>query len=205
MLTPALYSPLTMVEYAGRMCYNSTDKMGLTADSSNEFTKKLIKNGHDSPLEFLDIVFNIVTSRDVLAELTRHRIASYAVQSQRYVTPETGEDKNIAFIKPEFYLQFDGIHYDRRTNIWVNACRVSEEMYYEMLKAGTKKEDARKVLNNSVATELVMKMNARELRHFFSLRTSKAAYPEMRRLAAMMLYEAQKIPVIFDEFKLNGE
>lgn len=206
MLTPSLYSPLTMVEYAGRTCYNSTDKMGLTETSSNEFVRKLIKNGHESPLEFLDITFHLVTSRDVMAELTRHRIASYSIQSQRYVAPiEDDGERHVEFIKPEFYCRFEDGVYDRMTDIWVNACKASEQMYFWMLKVGAKKEDARKVLNNSVATEIVMKMNARELRHFFSLRTSKAAYPEMRKLARMMLIEARKIPVVFDDFKVDEE
>jgi thymidylate synthase (FAD) len=202
MLTPSLYSPLIMVEYAGRTCYNSTDKMGLTETSSNEFVRKLIKNGHESPLEFLDITFHLVTSRDVMAELTRHRIASFSIQSQRYVAPVQDDgEKHVEFIKPEFYRQFE----DRMTDTWIMACKASEQMYFLMLKAGAKKEDARKVLNNSVATEIVMKMNARELRHFFSLRTAKAAYPEMRRLAKMMLVEARKIPVVFDDFKVDEE
>lgn len=55
-----------------------------------------------SPLEFEDVTVELVTSRDVMAELTRHRIASFAIQSQRYVMDDKTGD--ISFIRPDYYL-----------------------------------------------------------------------------------------------------
>jgi len=71
------------VEYAGRNCYRSHDK--ITDDSYVRFNHSLIQRGHHSPLEFAHVTLEIVTSRDVMAEITRHRMASFAIQSQRYV------------------------------------------------------------------------------------------------------------------------
>jgi thymidylate synthase (FAD) len=61
-------------------------------------------------------------------------------------------------------------------------------------------EQARSVLPNSLKTEIVMTANLREWRHFFKLRTSAAAHPQMREVAIPLLAEMKvRIPVIFDD------
>ena len=67
------------IEFAGRNCYASQDK--ITENSYQKFLASLIRRGHGSPLEFADVTFDLTTSRAVLAELTRHRLASYCVES----------------------------------------------------------------------------------------------------------------------------
>ena len=108
-----------------------------------------------------------------MAEITRHRLASFAIESQRYVNLSG----DIAFIRPLFYK--DG---DRATDFWLECMKDAEESYHFMQECGLLPEDARKVLPNSTATRIVMKANLREWRHVFGLRMSKAAYPEMRML-----------------------
>lgn len=188
------WSGLYLIEMAGRTCYNSNAKMKWLPQEAGQFAKKLIRSKHDSPIEFMDFTFTLKTSRDVLAELTRHRIASFAVQSQRYVEYKD-DGGGVEFIKPEFLKSEPSIRYD----IWKESCAQSERAYFDMLRAKAHKEDARKVLNNSVATIVMVKMNARELRHFFKLRASKGAYPEMRKLANLMLDTVKRVPGIFDD------
>ena len=55
-----------------------------------------------------------------------------------------------------------------------------KKVYHKLLECGWLSQDARKVLPNSTATKIVMKANLREWRHIFALRTSPAAYPEIR-------------------------
>ena len=95
---------LKKIEIAGRNCWRSEGK--ITEDSYLPFVKSLIKRGHCSPIEFGTIMFEMTTSRDVMAELTRHRVASFAIESQRYVN-ESEEDGGIRFIKPLFFLPVD--------------------------------------------------------------------------------------------------
>ena len=71
-------------------CYSSAgvDDLldGLTPESSRAFVEKLASLGHESPTEHAVFTFAIEgVSRSLLAQITRHRIASYSVQSQRYV------------------------------------------------------------------------------------------------------------------------
>lgn len=132
----------------------------------------------------------IVTSRDVMAEITRHRHASFAIQSQRYVTDDkTGE---ISFIRPEFYVDRDSLSQDPKkwcaSRKWEESC-LNEELDYKYLKhdCSMPAQDARKVLGNSVATVIGMKANLREWLHIFELRSSSAAYPEMRKMMSLVI------------------
>ena len=72
-------------------------------------------------------------------------------------------------------------------------------VYKRLLDAGIPAEDARYITPQAVPTELIMTMNARELRHFFSLRTCHRAQWEIRRLAeAMLMICHQTAPELFD-------
>jgi thymidylate synthase (FAD) len=190
------------IEVAGRNCWRSEEK--ITDDSYKTFIANLRKRGHESPLEFGEIVLDIMTSRDILAEITRHRLASFAVESQRYVN-ESKDDGGIKFIKPLFYQPFDPF-YDYNVNngavhngiyeasrLWDDAMLLAEDEYNRMISLGMKNQDARKVLPNSTACRIVMKINLRELLHIYALRSSPAAYPEMRELMRLLKIEVDKV------------
>lgn len=200
MLNPTIdngVSAMQAIEFAGRNCYQSQDK--ITDTSYEKFIRNLISRGHETPLEFAQASFEIVTSRDVMAELTRHRLASFCISSQRYVKADKTGD--IAFVRPEFYYG-EGV-IDSLPDVtchWLKSMRESEESYQRMIEAGASAQDARTVLPNSTATKIVCSMNLRELRHFFKLRTSSGAYPPMRRLASDMLELCKLVfPVVFED------
>ncbi len=190
------------IEFAGRNCWQTEGKINV--NSYREFLEKLRKRGHESPIEFATIKFDMMTSRDVMAELTRHRHASFCIESQRYVNEYKG-DGGIRFIRPLFYKPFDEV-YDYRLNLgekrdieyeasrkWDDAMELAEDAYNQMIDMGMKNQDARKVLPNSTACRIVMKCNLRELLHIYALRSSPAAYPEMRELMRLMKIEVDKV------------
>lgn len=190
------------IEIAGRNCWRSEEK--ITEDSYRAFLSNLRKRGHESPIEFGDIMYGMVTSRDVMAELTRHRVASFAIASQRYVN-ESKDDGGIKFIRPLFYKVFDP-YYDYRLHTgdnrdkeyeasrkWEDAMELAEDAYNRLIAIGMKNQDARKVLPNSTACRIVMKVNLRELLHIYDLRSSPAAYPEIRRLMELLKIETDKV------------
>ena len=79
-----------------------------------------------------------------------------------------------------------------------------ENEYMELIEVGAKPQEARSILPNSIKTEIVMTMNLREWRHFFKLRCDKAAHPQMREVANMILEEFRKeIPVVFDDLEVQ--
>ena len=184
---------LKSIEFAARNCYASQSKM--TPDSAEPFIKELITRGHEAPLEFAHATFDITTSRAVLAELTRHRLASFCVESQRYIDEKKTGD--IDFIIPEWYNEE---HKTDAEKLFELSCGLAEDSYGRLRAMGMKPEQAREVLPNATACRIIMCANFREWRHIFRLRTSPAAYPAMRSLMNMMLHDAQThIPVVFDD------
>lgn len=200
LLKPAPGKGLTLlkaIEFAGRNCYASHAKT--TEDSCLRFTKSLIERGHETPLEFADLTFDITTSRAVLAEMTRHRLASFCVESQRYI--QEAKTGDITFILPEWFDSESGDSIVRNGSAaWYDAMLSAESTYKTLISLGMKPEQAREVLPNSTACRIIMKANVREWRHIFELRCSPAAYPQMRSLATKMLkLSADAVPVAFDD------
>lgn len=148
-----------------------------------------VESGHTSVLEHAVFTFQVEgISRACLAQLTRHRLASFDVQSQRYVKLDDPE-----LVIPPSILQ------DRELTQEVEECMMySMETYRKILTAGIPAEDARYVTPQAVPTKLIMTMNARELIHFFSLRTCNRAQWEIREMADRMLKICRKVsPQIF--------
>ena len=88
--------------------------------------------------------------------------------------------------------------------IWMKSCLESEKRYFELLELGATPQEARSVLPNSLKTEIVVTMNWREWRHFFRLRASKAAHPQMREVAYALLEEmVKRIPALFEDVVEN--
>ena len=140
-------------------------------------------SGHESVIEHASFTFRVEgVSRALLAQITRHRLASFSVQSQRYVQMD-----NMPYVTPPTIAENDGAKaaYDRLMG------RI-EEMYHLLIEHGIPAEDARFVLPNACCTRFLMTMNTRELRHFFSLRCCNRAQWEIRALADAMLRECVK-------------
>lgn len=181
---------------AGRLCYSDVGieelKEQLTQEKIEDILKRIIKSGHLSVLEHASFSFGIEgVSRALLAQLTRHRIASFSVQSQRYVKFKNGVD----FVIPPT-IQKDKTLL-AKYNEFLN---LSQQYYNDFLQAGIPAEDSRYVLPNASATKIVLTMNARELRHFFALRCCNRAQWEIRDMACQMLKLAKEIaPVLFED------
>lgn len=146
-------------------------------------------SGHESVLEHAVFTFRVEDiSRVTLAQLTRHRLASFSVQSQRYVKLEDPE-----LVVPESI----------RTSAFAaeaeSSMRYMLNLYHRMVEAGIPAEDARYITPQAVPTSLIVTMNARELRHFFSLRCCNRAQWEIRKLANEMLKLCKKeAPILFE-------
>lgn len=158
------------------------------ADNYQRSLQHAMESGHTSVLEHAVFTFRVEgLSRAALAQLTRHRLASFDVQSQRYVKLD-----NWKAVIP------DSIAKSGLLNEAEGCIRNSMDVYRRLMEAGVPAEDARYVTPQAVTTTLIMTMNARELLHFFSLRTCNRAQWEIRRLADQMLKLCMaECPVIF--------
>lgn len=195
---------LQKIEKAARICYKSEDKITDDGESAKKIVSALIKSGHEAMIEHSQLTVKFICDRGVSHELVRHRLFSFAQESQRYCN--YGKDKfgvNVTFIRPCFWDDNDD-HTKRFYNMWVDQCEKAEEKYLQMLSLGAKPQEARTVLPNSTKTEIVVTGNYREWRAFFKLRVDNAAHPQMRQLTIPLLKELkEKIPVIFDDINPN--
>lgn len=147
--------------------------------------------GHGSVIEHASFTFSLEgVSRAMTHQLVRHRIASYTQQSQRYVTYDALESyvtpKSISD-RPEAKRAFD------------ETLEAILKTYQKLLELKIPKEDARFILPNAAKTNIIVTMNARELRHFFNLRCCRRTQWEMREAAVEMLKQAKKAaPALFE-------
>ena len=188
------YELLRKIEKIGRVCYKSEDK--ITETSAEKFAENIIKNGHESVIEHEKISVRIICDRGVSHEIVRHRIASFSQESTRYCNYHKDKfGKELTVIKPIFWEENS-----EEYKLWVETMQNIEDNYNKLIEMKAKPQEARSILPNSLKTEIVVSMNLREWRHFFKLRTSLKAHPQMREIACGLLEEfKQKIPVIFDD------
>lgn len=197
--------PEKTVAAAAKLCYSKSDvtqiSEKLTDESAAKFVKHLASLGHESPIEHVSFTFGIEgVSRAFLAQITRHRLASYSVQSQRYVElkdfnyiipPEVEKDK-------ESLEQFlEGMENDKKYYNSITE-KLSESHKRDFLNEGLSEEeaekkaqkmaieDARFALPNSCETKMVVTMNARSLKNFFRQRCCNRAQWEIREVAKRM-------------------
>ncbi len=209
--------PERIIAAAAKLCYSAVgvdeicEKM--TPESCEKFINMLMNLGHESPVEHVTFTFAIEgVSRSLLAQITRHRIASYSVQSQRYVGKENFEyiiPPEIEAVPEAKALFIEAMENDRETYRRLDELLTAKHEA-DMVASGmdsakahtaaSKKahEDARYVLSNACDTKIVMTMNVRSLYNFFSLRCCNRAQWEIRALARQMLRICREVsPILF--------
>lgn len=178
-----------VIEQAGRTCYLSFDRVG--AHTQKEFILRLLKMGHETPLEHAYATFRIKNcSRAMTHQLVRHRLMAVSQQSQRYVS-EQGFEYVVPDALPEAYVA--DFHSDMQ---------MIQAMYAKWRERGLRKEDARFVLPNACTSEIVVSANFREWRHIFKIRLSPKAQWEIRKACFLMLEAlAKQAPNCFEDIQ----
>ncbi len=206
-----------IIAAAAKLCYSSSKidgiLNGLDEEKTTAFIERLMSMGHESPLEHITFTFGIEgVSRSLLAQFTRHRIASYSVKSQRYVN----EGKFEYIIPPEIdiepeakklfleAMEDDVKKYNEISDILFNKHynnMLSEGISEKKAKTAAEKkaiEDARYILPNACETKMIATFNARSLLNFFNHRCCERAQWEIRDMAQEMLrLVKEKAPTIF--------
>ena len=207
--------PERLIAASAKLCYSpsSIEQLmdGLDEQKTTDFLNKMLTDfGHQSPIEHISFTFGIEeVSRTLLAQITRHRIASFSVQSQRYV-----KEKQFSFVTPPQIAQDPqaaALYQQAMQSAHASYLELSAQKNLEQLLAegvDEKKarsmaekraiEDARFVLPNACDTKMMLTMNARSLLNFFRLRCCNRAQWEIREVAEQMLALVKPIaPTIF--------
>lgn len=197
---------LKHIEKIARTCYKSEDL--INDESAEKMIKKLIKLNHLAMIEHASVSVLFTCDRGVTHEIVRHRVASYAQESTRYVNYSKDKFGNeIGYIDIAGGIALDTKMKDLPVETidaiiseWHQACIDAEKHYMKMLELGATPQIARSVLNNSTKSDINVTMNLREWRHFFELRCDTPAHPQMRELVIPLLKEmSEVIPIVFDD------
>jgi len=186
---------IKFLETVARVPYKSESY--IKEGSAGPFIRdKIVATGHHAMIEFQDLTFAVTTDRGVTHELVRHRMASFAQESTRYCnyTKEHKFEGGIAFVRPFFFREGT-----KELNTWMEAMAEIEYYYNTLIKdLGCSPQQARAVLPNSTKATIVMKMNFRELLHFFEIRCKPDAHPQMRQIAIpLAMFCRSRWPEVF--------
>lgn len=188
------------IERACRICYRSEDK--ITDTSYKNLLNNCINRGHESVLEHEKISVKLVGDIGTYKDLTRHRIASFSIESTRYCN--YGKDKfgnELKFMRP--------VHIEEGTKeyeIWEECMKNVEKAYIEMSSLGCLPDQLRMLLPHSTAAEYALTANIREWRHIFSLRCSSHTHPAIRQLLIPLLLKFKEdMPELFNEVEYDTD
>lgn len=177
------------------------------------FIEKQLSRGHYGPAEHPQITFAVEgVSRVTMAQITRHRLMSFDVQSMRYV--DFSEDKEVVTPRsledPEHFTRETGTvdmseHTRKRMNaVYAEQVEQSVEAYENMVEAGVPKEDARFILPLGTTVNMTFSGNARTFMHVFNLRQKANAQWEIRELSDMLAEELKEwMPHSFNWYDEN--
>ncbi len=188
------------IERACRTCYRSENL--ITEESYKTLLKNCLNRGHESILEHEKISIRMICDIGVYKDLTRHRFASFSIESTRYCN--YGKDKydnQIKFIKPAHIEEGTQIY-----DLWKKSLEQIEENYVKMSEIGAKPDQLRMILPHSTAAEVNMTCNIREWRHVLSLRCAKMTHPTIRQLLIPLLLKfKQDMPELFENIEYDED
>lgn len=214
----SLASPEQVCNHAAKTCtsedagamagtwYVEDEPVPVWNDLNMNPLKAAIASGHESVLENAVYTFEVKgVSRALTHQLVRHRMASYAQQSQRYVKMDGFEYVTPDWIEQSWFDDSEGVGNGnwgsgRLKDLYDSEMERLASLYSLMVESGIPEEDARYILPNACTTNIIVTMNARQLRHFFSLRCCERAQWEIRELANKMLKICKEVsPTIFED------
>jgi thymidylate synthase (FAD) len=159
--------PSEIVSIEGDKYFSSVATDGKEGTEADRLIRHIMNSGHTSTMEHISFTFSIEgVSRSLLAQLTRHRHFSFSVQSQRYVKLESGSKSGgFDYVTPPSVDK-----HDPTLDMYAIAMQRIQEIYDDLRKYGVPAEDARYILPNATACNLVLTGNLRSILEFYSKR-----------------------------------
>lgn len=187
------------IEKACRTCYRSEGMV--SEESYKNLLKNCLNKGHESVLEHEKITVRIYSDIGTYKDLTRHRFASFSVESTRYCSYNKDKYGNeIAVVNP-VYIEDKEVF-----ETWKKAIEDMEKAYMKMKELGASTDMCREILPHSTAAEYTMTANIREWKHILELRTTNHVHPAIRQvLIPLLLLFKEQMPEIFGDIEYDKE
>jgi thymidylate synthase (FAD) len=219
-----IFNPLGFVEWCGRISHRSED---LTGANAEKFIRAVVLGHGDwSITEHCLVSVDAIVDRGITHEIVRHRLASYTQESTRFVNYMKKMPPSFVYpiVGIDCPLCLDGSEPTRLTGVgtlppwrhdnnqvckyhtgWLDAIDTVEKIYIALITQGWRPQEARSVFPNALASRIIITMNLRQWRHFFIMRTTKEAHPQMRQVTIPLLAEFQAaIPVLYEDLSPNA-
>lgn len=182
------------IEYHARKSHMSTGKM--TADSWQRFIQfVVVEKGDWSVVEHAAVSVEMNDDRGIQQEITRHRIASYTIESTRFINYAKDENRPARYIYPR---PQDEVQHP----MWLAAVKYADTAYRALLADGWTPQEARSVFPLALDSNIDVTENLRSWRHFLLMRTTREAHPQMRNFAIPLLDRFKScIPLLFDDIE----
>lgn len=181
---------VNLLYLAGRGCYGLEQLSDESLNKKRIFIKNLIDNGHESVLEhgYISILIN-GCSRSFMAQITRHRLASFSIKSQHFVKHDKFKYKNIEIQDPIILAKYK------------NIMSLIQQYYNEFIfQYNIPIHVAREILPNACLTNIFMTTNFREWRYIIKLRkTNKNTYEMIEFANLIEIYFRNIIPEVFSD------
>ena len=219
-----LAGALSRIEYAARVSHRSEENAG---DNAEKFIRAVVlQHGDWSVTEHVSASVEFLVDRGITHEIVRHRLAAYTQESTRFVNYAKKMPPSFVYPKPDVEClhclagdepsrrganlgsawshlldnqsgSADMCSYDAA---WLDAMRDSEDAYRSLLIQGWRPQEARSVFPSALSSKIIVTYNLRVWRHFFLMRTSKEAHPQMRQVVIPLLAEFQRlVPVLYED------
>ena len=187
------------IERACRTCYRSEGN--ISEDSYKNLLKNCINRGHESVLEHEKVSIRMYCDIGVYKDLTRHRFASFSIESTRYCSYDKDKYGNeIKCINPS-YIEDKAVYEE-----WKKSMEEIEKRYMKMKELGATTDMCRLILTHSTAAEVTMTADIREWKNILELRTSNKAHPAIRQLLIPLLkYFQKEMPEIFENVEYDKD
>lgn len=198
--------PSEIVSKEGAKYFGKSATDGEGGTEADRLIRTIMRSKHLSTVEHLTFTFAVEgVSRALLAQLTRHRVGfSFSVQSQRYVKFGSGDrSEGFDYVVPDKVLNNENKDEFNLTAemIFEDFMKASQEYYDILRELGVPAEDARSVLPNAAATNLVMTVNLRALLDFYAKRKAgRGGQHEITQLAERLREEVVAVEGWTDTF-----
>ena len=187
------------IERACRTCYRSEDK--ISEESYKNLLTNCLNRGHESVLEHEKITVRIYSDIGTYKDLTRHRFASFSVESTRYCSYNKDKYGNEITVVNPVYMEDKEVF-----ETWKKAIEDMEKAYMKMKELGASTDMCREILPHSTAAEYTMTANIREWKHILELRTTNHVHPAIRQvLIPLLLLFKEQMPEIFGDIEYDTE
>jgi len=197
MTKPREYREFTKgLEKIARVCYKSEDKVSPGSDLI--LLTRIMKSGHGSVLEHMNLTIKLITDRGVSHRLVRHRHCSFMQESTHYIDYHKKGDLTV--------IRQAGWHSTEEEAIWEESMLAIADRYTNLSEVGVRHELTASVLPIALKTELIITTNLLQWRHIMKIRSTPKNHPQTKVMVRLIIkWFKKELPFFVQDIEIQEE